>query len=68
MMTDTRTFTSVTSTFTGFYGKNGNVKRYDGSTGDFIETFVPTGTGGLDDPSLTAFTETDPVTLEYHGE
>ena len=54
-------------TFTGFYGKHGNVKRYDGVTGDFIDTFVPTGSGGLDDPSLIAFTETDPVTLQYLG-
>lgn len=55
-------------TFTGFYGKNGNVRRYDGLTGAFIDTFVPTGSGGLDDPSLITFTETDPVTLEYLGE
>ena len=54
-------------TFTGFYGKNGNVKRYDGLTGAFIDTFVPTGSGGLDDPSLITFTETDPVTLNYLG-
>jgi hypothetical protein len=54
-------------TFTGFYGKDGNVKRYDGVTGAFIDTFVPTGSGGLDDPSLIAFTQTDPVTLQYLG-
>lgn len=54
-------------TFTGFYGKNGNIKRYDGLTGAFIDTFVPTGSGGLDDPSLITFTQSDPVTLEYMG-
>jgi hypothetical protein len=54
-------------TFTGFYGKDGNIKRYDGLTGAFIDTFVPTGSGGLDDPSLMTFTETDPVTLQYLG-
>jgi sugar lactone lactonase YvrE len=54
-------------TFTGKYGKNGSVKRYDGLTGAFIDTFVATGSGGLDDPSLIAFTETDPVTLQYLG-
>jgi hypothetical protein len=53
-------------TFTGFYGKNGNVKRYDGVTGAFIDTFIPTGTGGLDDPNLMTFTRTDPVTLQYN--
>jgi sugar lactone lactonase YvrE len=54
-------------TFTGFYGKDGNVKRYDGLTGAFIDTFVPAGSGGLDDPNLISFTETDPVTLAYNG-
>lgn len=55
-------------TFTGFYGKNGNVRRYDGRTGDFIDTFIPAGSGGLDDPNLITFTETDPVTLQYLGD
>ncbi len=54
-------------TFKSFYGKDGSVKRYDGLTGAFIDTFVPIGSGGLDDPSLIAFTETDPVTLQYLG-
>jgi hypothetical protein len=54
--------------FTGYYGKNGNVRRFDGLTGAFIDTFVPAGSGGLDDPNLPTFTEIDPVTFEYLGE
>jgi hypothetical protein len=49
------------------HGKEGNVKRYDGITGAFIDTFVPNGLGGLDDPSLITFSQTDPVTLAYRG-
>jgi streptogramin lyase len=44
------------------------VKRYDGVTGAFIDTFVTANSGGLDDPNLLAFTETDPVTLAYTGD
>ena len=29
---------------------NDNVKRYDGTTGAFIDDFIPTGSGGLDVP------------------
>jgi hypothetical protein len=43
------------------------VKRYDGVTGAFIDTFVAANSGGLDDPNLLAFTDTDPVTLAYRG-
>ena len=48
-------------------GNNGSVKRYDGITGDFIDTFIPTGSGGLIAPSGLWFTHTDPVTLNYLG-
>lgn len=46
----------------------GSVKRYDGVTGEFIDTFVAERSGGLEGPALLTFTETDPVTLEYLGE
>ncbi len=48
--------------------KNGSVKRYDGVTGAFIDTFVPIGSGGLDNASGITFTDTDPVTLAYTGD
>jgi len=47
--------------------KDGNVKRYDGVTGAFIDTFVSIGSGGLNNPSGLTFTETDPMTLAYRG-
>jgi sugar lactone lactonase YvrE len=47
--------------------KNGSVKRYDGRTGAFIDTFVAPGSGGLRSTVLITFTETDPVTLTYTG-
>jgi len=47
-------------------GKNGSVKRYDGATGAFIDTFVTPRSGGLDDPALMTFTETDPVTFAFN--
>jgi hypothetical protein len=50
---------------TNVQGKLGNVRRYDGVTGAFIDTFVTERSGGLDDPSLMTFTATDPVTLAY---
>src|SRR5262249_42797525 len=52
---------------TGLKGKSGNVRRYDGVTGAFIDTFVTEGSGGLNDPNLMTFTQTDPVTLAYMG-
>ena len=47
---------------------SGSVKRYDGVTGAFIDTFVPVDSGGLRSPFLMTFTETDPVTLKYLGD
>jgi hypothetical protein len=44
------------------------VKRYDGATGAFIDTFVPERSGGLKRPSMMTFTQTDPVTLAYLGD
>ena len=32
-----------------------NVLRYDGVTGSFIDAFVPTGSGGLNDPTALVF-------------
>jgi hypothetical protein len=49
------------------WGKNATVKRYDGVTGVFIDTFVTAGSGRLDDIQFLTFTETDPVTLAYLG-
>src|SRR5207245_5808362 len=34
---------------------NDRVLRYDGMTGDFLDNFVPTGSGGLSLPSGIAF-------------
>src|SRR5262249_43279417 len=55
--------------FTGqsLTGKKGTVKRYDGATGAFIDTFVPEKSGGLVRPSMITFRGTDPVTLVYTG-
>lgn len=50
------------------YHDTSSVKRYDGRTGAFIDTFVGAGSGGLDNPSLMAFRQTDPVTLAYVGD
>jgi ELWxxDGT repeat protein len=47
------------------YHDTSSVKRYDGVTGAFIDTFVGLGSGGLDNPSLITFTRTDPTTLAY---
>jgi hypothetical protein len=56
------------STFTGVKGKLGTVKRYDGVTGAFIDTFVGVNSGGgMNDPLFMTFTDTDPVTLAYTG-
>ncbi|MGH9661803.1 MAG: SMP-30/gluconolactonase/LRE family protein [Bryobacteraceae bacterium] len=48
-------------------GKKANVKRYDGVTGAFIDTFVPARSGGINEAAFLTFTSTDPVTLEYNG-
>jgi len=47
---------------------HGSVKRYDGTTGAFIGTFVEVGSGGLDNAYGLTFSATDPVTLAYVGE
>ncbi len=52
---------------TGLKARNGTVKRYDGVTGAFIDTYVTAKSGGLDDPNFLTFTQTDPVTLAYTG-
>jgi hypothetical protein len=44
------------------------VKRYDGISGSFIDTFVKEASGRLDDPFGLTFTGTDPVTLNYPGD
>jgi DNA-binding beta-propeller fold protein YncE len=44
-----------------------SVKRYDGVSGDFLDTFVTERSGGLEGAVLITFTETDPVTLNYLG-
>jgi DNA-binding beta-propeller fold protein YncE len=44
-----------------------SVKRYNGFTGSFMDTFVAERSGGLEGAVLLTFTETDPVTLEYSG-
>lgn len=45
--------------------KTATIKRYDGVTGGFIDTFVTPNSGGLDQPNYLIFSETDPVTLAY---
>jgi hypothetical protein len=52
-----------------FKGKEhtSSVKRYDGVSGAFIDTFIPVDSGGLDNPGFMVFTETDPTTLSYTG-
>jgi len=47
---------------------SGSVKRYDGVTGAFIDTFISVDSGGLRSPFFMTFTETDPVTLAYLGD
>src|SRR5262249_11462997 len=47
--------------------KTATIKRYDGVTGTFIDTFVTPNSGGLDQPNYLTFTETDSVTLAYTG-
>jgi hypothetical protein len=51
----------------GHSSNKASVKRYDGVTGDFIDTFVTERSGGLEGALLMTFTETDPVTLNYLG-
>jgi len=44
---------------------DGSVLRYDGKTGQFIDTFVQPGSGGFQGAHFLVFTESDPVTLVY---
>jgi hypothetical protein len=44
---------------------NNSVLRYDGTTGAFIDTFIQTGSGGLNFRTYLVFTNTDPTTLAY---
>jgi len=47
---------------------NSEVLRYDGTTGAFIDTFVGSGSGGLNDPiSLTFVPVPEPGTLAMLG-
>jgi hypothetical protein len=41
------------------------VLHYDGKTGAFIDAFVPSGSGGLNDPTYLTVTNSDPTTLAY---
>jgi len=50
------------------FPQTSSVKVYDGVTGAYLSDFVPTGRGGLNEPLLMTFTETDPVTLAYTGQ
>ena len=47
--------------------KTSSIKRFDGTTGAFIDTFVPEDNHGLDGPGYLVFTETDPTTLVFRG-
>src|SRR4030095_14146649 len=42
-----------------------SVKRYDGVTGAYLDTFVAPDSGGLSGPWLMSFARTDPMTLAY---
>jgi hypothetical protein len=44
---------------------NSRVLRYDGTTGAFIDVFVPSGSGGLFTSHYLCFTNSDPTTLAY---
>jgi hypothetical protein len=60
----TETFTCATKNdVTGESG--GGVYRYDGTTGMFIDNFVPPVSGLISGATYFTFTKTDPVTLNY---
>jgi DNA-binding beta-propeller fold protein YncE len=42
-----------------------SVIRFDGTTGDYIDDFIPPGSGGLARPRDITFWDTDPVSLNY---
>jgi hypothetical protein len=46
-------------------GGPGTVKRYDGTTGAYIDDFVPSESGGLHFNKPFVFRNSDPVTLAY---
>ncbi len=46
--------------------KSSQIKRYDGKSGQFIDTFVPPG-NKLDGANMMFFAETNPTTLAYTG-
>ncbi len=43
------------------------VLRFNGRTGQFVDSFVTPDSGGLNFPAFMTFTETDPTTLNYTG-
>jgi hypothetical protein len=46
----------------------GGVFRYDGTTGAFIDNFVPAQGGVISPATYLTFTKTDPTTLQYKPE
>jgi streptogramin lyase len=47
-------------------GKSGGgVYRYDGTTGQFIDNFIPLSSGVISGATYMTFTKTDPMTLKY---
>jgi hypothetical protein len=46
---------------------SGKVLRFDGTTGAFLNEFVPQGRGGMSGLGFMTFTETDPTTLSFTG-
>jgi streptogramin lyase len=47
-------------------GKSGGgIYRYDGTTGQFIDNFIPLSSGVISGATYMTFTKTDPVTLNY---
>jgi hypothetical protein len=55
------------SSFANSKPHTSSVKVYDGVTGAYLSDFVSVDSGGLNEPTLMTFTETDPVTLAYQG-
>jgi hypothetical protein len=47
-------FSSDNKLYVGFTGTN-EVKRYNATSGAFLDTFIPAGTGGLNGPFSFAF-------------
>jgi hypothetical protein len=55
------------SSFANSKPHTSSVKVYDGVSGAYLSDFVAVDSGGLNEPILMTFTETDPVTLAYRG-